>query len=84
MIKIQKYLDEMRRIQISILDFLDNEFDVEENFQNLNSLFDDIEIHKNLHELKSLLYLISNISNNAHRSISFINKIERILQLFAY
>ena len=78
----QQYLDEMKKIQQNLLDFLDNERDEEEIFQNLKTILDDLKICDNQNQLKSLLYLLSKISNNHHRGPNFFNKIEKILLLF--
>ena len=60
--------------------FLDKESDVEENYKNLIDLFTNYKIIDNQYELKSLLYLISNVSNNHYQTPSFVGKIERLLQ----
>ena len=38
---IEKYLEEMRKIQENILDFIDYETNIEEKYQNLKNIFDD-------------------------------------------
>lgn len=38
----EKCLEEMKNIETNILDYLDNEDDVEGKYKNLNKLFDEI------------------------------------------
>ena len=75
-------LAQMKDIQNKLLDFIDNEDNEEENFQNLNSVIDDIEIRNNSHKLSTLLRLLVKLSNNHHRCNNFYSKIEKIIQLF--
>lgn len=70
----------MRNIQINILDYISDESDNDEKFENIMKLLD--KIHENKYELKSLLFLIVNISNNQYRTANFFSKIERILIVF--
>ena len=76
----EKYLEEMKAIQKSFLQFLDE--DNEENFNNLKKLIEGFKILENKQEIKSFLYLISNIAENHHRGPNFFKKIERVLQHF--
>lgn len=80
--EIQEYLNEMKNIQLSIRNFLDNDEDDEENFRILTTIFKDQYIHDNKHKLKLLLHMIVEISNNYHRSSNFFSKIEQILLIF--
>ena len=79
---IQEYIERMKTIQNKILNFLDNTQDIEEHYQNLNKLFEDSKIRNNKHLLKTVLYIIANISNNHHRYPEFFEKLEKILQIF--
>ena len=79
---IEKYLEEMKKIQKSLLDYIDYETDIEEKYQNLINLFDDNKIHDNQFEIRLLFNLILKISNNHHRETGFFSKIEQILKLF--
>ena len=74
----QKYLDIMK----NILNFLEDETNLEDNFQNLENIFNESKIKDCKLDLLSLLHLISKISNNCHRFNLFFSKIERILQNF--
>ena len=75
---ISKYIEEMKNIQVSFLNFIDNEEDI----QNLIKNFDEIKIHDDLHKINLFLHLLSQISNNHHRESDFFNKIEQIILLF--
>ena len=77
-----KYLEEMKRVQNNLLIFLDNEDNIEENYQNLLNIFQDLNIRDNKQELKIFMNMVLKISNNHHRRPYFFNKIERILHLF--
>ena len=78
--EIQKYLEKMKSIQNCLLEFLDNEDNVEEKFQNLISLIQNHKIKENRYDLRSILHLLVKISTNHHRSIHFFDKIWQILQ----
>ena len=70
----------MKHIQEILLEFLDNENSVEEDFQKVIKYLDDQKIRENQHELKSILHLLSKISNHHYRSTNFFTKIEQILK----
>ena len=76
----KEYLDRMTKIQNNILDFLNLDDDMEEKFENFKFIISDFKIQNDHYELKSLLNLISHISNNHIRNSNFIKKIGRILQ----
>ena len=70
---VNEFLEEMKKIQTNILEFLDNGDNIEEKFQNLINIFDDIKIHDNQFKIKPLFYLILHIfSNHHHKSEFFI------------
>lgn len=79
---VEQYLKNMKNIQNNFLNFLDNEVNSEENFQTLMNIFDELEIYDDKHKLKSLLHLISQISDHHCRFSNFFGKIEHILELF--
>lgn len=60
---VQQYIIEMKKIQINLLNFLDSVNDIEENFDNLSTLLEDLEKKKkkNQHKLKTLLHMIVKI-----------------------
>ncbi|KAK8872176.1 hypothetical protein M9Y10_007939 [Tritrichomonas musculus] len=78
---LQQYLDEMKTIQCNILDFIDDEINKEENFQNIQIIFEDENICCTLNKLKLVLRMIANISNDHHRELNFFDKIEKIIIL---
>ncbi|KAK8896774.1 hypothetical protein M9Y10_014691 [Tritrichomonas musculus] len=71
-----EYLEKMKTIQNAILEYLDDER--EQIFDELSSLLND---QKDIHELKSILYLISKICQNHHHGPFFFNKIKTILNI---
>ncbi|KAK8898159.1 hypothetical protein M9Y10_000430 [Tritrichomonas musculus] len=77
---IQAYLDKKKKIHSALLNFLDNDEDDEENFQNLNQILDEQRIQYNMHEIKSLFHTIVKIANNHFRRQNFFAKLEKILQ----
>lgn len=78
----QKYLEKMKSIQNCLLEFLDNEDNVEEKFQNLITLIQNHKIKENRYDLRSIFHLLVKISTNHYRSIHFFDKIWQILQHF--
>ena len=78
----QQFLDKMQSIQNYLLDFIDINGNVEENFQNLVLLFEKQKIKDNPSELKLLFYLITSISKNHYHGPNFFSKIEQILFFF--
>lgn len=75
----QIILERMKKIQYHLLNFLDIEENVEENYQIINYIFVNEKIVGNVQEFKLLLTLITKISNNHHQYINFFPKIEKIL-----
>ncbi|KAK8839442.1 hypothetical protein M9Y10_031796 [Tritrichomonas musculus] len=80
--EIQSYLEKMKAIQNSILTFIGTDENDQDNYLNLNHLFEHNKIQENQHELKSVLYLLSKISMNYHRGPNFFKKLYQILDLF--
>ena len=76
-----KYLEEMKMIQINLLEFIGDSMNAEEKYQNFIKLLKDYQILLNKHKLKSLLHLITKISNNHYRPPNFFSKIEKVLSL---
>lgn len=77
---IDEYFHKMYNIHTKIIDYLENDDFQENDLTNLIKFFEDQEIRKKKHELKDMLYLISKIYNNHHRSTNFIKKIELFLE----
>ena len=60
----EEKLHAMKIIQNYFIDFIDNESNTEESFQNLQQIFDDQKIKDDQYYIISLLQLISRISDN--------------------
>ena len=73
------YFERMKIYQENLLYFLENDSNNEENFQNFIILLDDLKSKDNQQELRSLLHLIHQISNNHYRWTNFFRKIEKIM-----
>lgn len=76
------FIDRMKKIQNSLLRFIDCKDSMEENYQELIKLFDDERTKKNPHDIKIILCLLLKISNNHYRSTNFFSKIEKIILFF--
>ena len=72
----------MKSIQNSLLEFLEEESDGDDKYENFINLVSTQQIINDKHEFKALLQLISRIANNHHRSRNFISKGERVLRQF--
>ena len=79
---LTEHIEKMKKIQESILEYIEKEQDDEENYQNLIILFTDPNCFNNRQDMKVILYLLSHISNNHHRSKNFLEKIEQIFLYF--
>lgn len=78
----QQFLDDMKKVQVNLLDFIDNESNDEDLFQKLKKLFDDQKISEDQHKLEPVLHLLTVIANDHHRGPNFFDKIEQIIKLF--
>ena len=67
-------IEKNKNIQVSLLDFLENEENIEEKYQNLISILEDIKIRDDQHEFRLFLHLLLKISNNHHRGPNFLTK----------
>ena len=72
-------LDKKINFQTCLLEYLDNEEDIEYNFQNLVEIFKKLEFDEKKAELREFLKVLIIIANNHHRSAFFLEKIDRIL-----
>ena len=78
--KCQLYFDKKKSIYSSLLTFLENEDDKnDENYDNLIKCIEKQKIVKKCEKLKNFLYLISKVSNNHYRVANLFDKIKRIL-----
>ena len=80
---IKEYLTKCKELQKKILDFIENESDIEENFQNLQTFLKDNQIKSNKQSTRTLMHLVSRISNNHYQTPDFMSKIEQILKFFS-
>ena len=82
---IQEYIDNKRKIQSAILSFIDDDDDNEEEteiqYNEISTLLTVPTIHKDKEELKQIILIISNISDNHHRTANFFDKIGRIIEI---
>ena len=78
----QEYLNKMKVIQESILNFLEEGAKSEENLLIFKDKYNNLKISDSKYDILTLLHLISEIGNNCHRFPNFFDKIEKILQFF--
>lgn len=77
----QEYLSEMKMVQNTLLAFVENVGELSDNYDaDLTTLLDGDNIRHHQHKIKSILYLLSRVSNAHNRSCNLINKIEQILE----
>ena len=81
---IEEALMHMKEIQNSILEFIENQGNIQESFQNLVSFFNNQKIKDNKYDLLSVLHLLNNIAKNHYHVISFFDKIDEILKFFNF
>ena len=67
----QEYLNEIKRIQKNLVDFIWNKANFEENYQNLIQIFDDIKSCDNKYKIMSLFHLEIKKSNYHYRGTDF-------------
>ena len=79
---IEEIINKMKQIQQYLIEYIDNEDDIEEKYQNLIFLFQDQKIQDNKQEIRIVLHLLSQIAKNHFRYSNFHDKIKRILLFF--
>ena len=79
---INGYANKIKKIQELILEYIENDDSSETSFQNLINYFDDQKISNNKPEFKTVLHLISKITDNHHRKSDYFSKIEQILKRY--
>ena len=79
MSEMEEYLTNMSEIQASILNYIESESSSTKKLNGLLKLFDKYGIRSNKHNLKSILHIISNISDNHHHGPNFYERIRKIL-----
>ena len=78
----EEYLKKFKKVQKKIINFLEEEEEVDVHFENLKRKLIDIKIQNNFFDNKMILRLISALSNNYKRRSDFFNKIEKIIMIF--
>ena len=78
----ETFVEKMKSIQNSFLEFLEEESDDEDKYDNFINLVSTQQIINDKHEFKALLQLINSIWNNHHRVGNYISKFERVLRHF--
>ena len=79
---IHEYLDKIKSLQSCILNYIDHDYNIEENYQNILRLIEDQKIQNNRQDLQLLLYLLDRIANDHFRYPRFFEKIEKIIRIF--
>ncbi|KAK8836363.1 hypothetical protein M9Y10_039706 [Tritrichomonas musculus] len=79
---LEECLGKMKKIQENLLDYLNDEANYEVKFQCIVKKCDEIKNDDKISKIKSMLHLLSKISDNYHYTADFFNKINRVLQLF--
>lgn len=80
--KIKEFINKMNLLQNSLLEFIDEENENEEKYSNLIQSFNNQNLSENQEELKLFFSILSNVSNNHHKTINFWSKIEQIILFF--
>ena len=78
----ETFVEKMKSIQNSLLEFLEEESDGDDKYENFINLVSTQQIINDEHEFNALLRLINSIVNNHYRSRNFISKVERVLRQF--
>ena len=78
----EAFVDKMKSIQNSLLEFLEEESDWEDKYENFINLVSTQQIINDEHEFNELIQLINSIADNHQRVPNFISKIERVLRHF--
>ena len=72
--------NKMNNIQNSLLEFLEEESDAEDKYENFINLIREEQLINDEYQIKSIIQLISDIGNNHQRNHTFISKIEKLLR----
>ena len=78
--KQEEYIKKSRIIQDTLITFLEDETDSDENYNNLLSVLNGLKNQNYKYELLSFLHLLSKIIDNHYRGLNFFSKIEKILR----
>ena len=71
----QEFIDKMKKIQESLLEFIDSQDCIEDKFQKLKIIFDNQKIRDNTNNLKLFFRILIDITNNHIRKANFYNNI---------
>ncbi|KAK8897751.1 hypothetical protein M9Y10_015716 [Tritrichomonas musculus] len=76
---VQEYLAKMKELQNLLLDYIDDEVNDQNKFQNLISFIKSQKIISNKHQLTELIHLIASIIDYHYRTINFYENIFNII-----
>ena len=77
-----EYSCEMKKLQRILLEYIDKEDNIEENYQNFVYFITEHNFNENKHKIKTFLYLLSNITKSHYKGPKFHQKVEQILLYF--
>ena len=81
--KVHGHIDEIKVIQMEVLEFLNNDSYILDDLQNkIESIYYSSLNQEFQYKLKLLFMLLLQISNDHHRSSNFFQKLEQIFSLF--
>ena len=76
---INEYIDKKRELYDLIIQFIEEEREIEYIYQSLTTYIDEQQICQNRDELSELLQIIVKINKNHHRSPDFLTKVRKVL-----
>ena len=79
--EIKQYFECMQKLQSNLIDYLDDNNNVEEKYELLKSEIDDQKTAEDKYSLTNFLHLLSCIADNHHRESDFFSKLEQIILL---
>lgn len=79
---MKEYIEKIKEIQTTLLSYIDDDKNIEENFQLLVQALKNQKIPDNRPELKLFLYFLSNVANDHNHRGDFFQKFEKILQTY--
>ena len=79
---VEKFLEKFSSIQKAFLDYLENEENIDANFNNLIQFFEDIKIRECKCNVRLFLRLLLKVANHHHCVPNFFSKTYRILFYF--
>ena len=80
--EMHEYISSKKKIQEIFLKYIDDDENIEENYQNLIQVITDQQIPNDDNEFRLLLHLIDLISESHHHTTYFYEKIEKILLIY--